>query len=185
MSDGASSGHGFEGMGRPGPLVANPMPNVLGGDSSSNDEEVVGHGVSALLKDAEAEDASHRCPATMEVEDASEDEAKSQPPTEFRSTTFQQLRPSAAVIGAEVGVYELRISTLPPYFCYFEQPVFALCVLSYLFGTSRIGGQRPGELGKASCWREHCPGWARSASTPAGRWHDAPTSCSRIGVWPM
>lgn len=95
VSEDVGGGRGLEGVERPEPSAANPMPAVMGGDSSSDEAEDAGHGVAAPPKDAETEGASRRRPATAEVEEQSEDEAISQHPAGFRSATFRQLQPAA------------------------------------------------------------------------------------------
>jgi hypothetical protein len=78
-------------MDHPEPYAINPMPAVLGADSSSSkDTGDVGHGGALPSDDAEAGNGSHRRPAETLVLDVSKDEAESQPPSTFWSVAFHQ-----------------------------------------------------------------------------------------------
>jgi hypothetical protein len=67
-----------EGADPPEPSAVNPMPAVLGGDSSSS-EDAGGavHGGAPPLNDAKARDGSRRHPAGSSILEVSEDEAES------------------------------------------------------------------------------------------------------------
>jgi hypothetical protein len=66
------------------------MSGVLGGDSSiSEGAEGAERGDVPLAGGAEAGGTSQRWPVTIEVEDASKDEADSRSPAVFRSAPFQ------------------------------------------------------------------------------------------------
>jgi hypothetical protein len=56
--------------------IADPFPNVMGGDSSSEDTEVAGQGIPTSARETEAQETSKRRP--IAVEDVSDDEADSE-----------------------------------------------------------------------------------------------------------
>jgi hypothetical protein len=73
-----------EGMDHLEPYAINPMPAVLGADSSSSEDAGdVGRGGALPTDDVEAGNESHRRPAETSVLDVSKDEAESQPPSMF------------------------------------------------------------------------------------------------------
>jgi hypothetical protein len=73
-----------EGADRPEPSAVNPMPGVLGSDSSIlEDMGDVGHGGALLSDDAEARDGSRHHPTGTSVLELSEDEAESRPSSMF------------------------------------------------------------------------------------------------------
>lgn len=116
MLDSFDGGQGAEGVDRPKPSAANPMPGVLGGDSTSSDgAEDAGPGGALPSKDVEAGHASRRLLVDIEVLELSEDEVDSQPPAAFRSATFRpQTRRSTGAANTEAGMYQLHLSELPP-----------------------------------------------------------------------
>jgi hypothetical protein len=82
-------GQRVEGANRPKPSAVNPMPGVLGGDSSSSEDAGdAGHGGALPSDDAEARDGSRLHPVSTFVLEVSEDEAESWPPSAFRSVAF-------------------------------------------------------------------------------------------------
>jgi hypothetical protein len=73
-----------EGADRTEPSAVNPMPGMLGGDSSSlEDVGDMGRGGSLPSDDAKAKDRSHCRPTGASVLEVSKDEAESQPPSAF------------------------------------------------------------------------------------------------------
>jgi hypothetical protein len=77
-------GQRAEDMDRSKPSIANPMPSVLGGDSSSSkDVGDAGHGGALPSDDAEVKNGSRRRPADTIVLEVSEDEVESQLPSAF------------------------------------------------------------------------------------------------------
>jgi hypothetical protein len=85
-----AGGQRVEGTDPPEPSAINPMPVVLGGDSSSlKDDGGVVHGGAPPLNDAEARDGSRRRPVGSSILEVSKDEAESQPPSVFQSVAFR------------------------------------------------------------------------------------------------
>jgi hypothetical protein len=107
-------GQGAVGEDHPEPSAANPLPGVLGGDSSSSDEAGdAGHRGAHPSDGAEAGGASRRHPMDVEVLEVSEDEVDSQPPAMFHSISFQpQSHRRAGVTDAEASMYQLHLSKL-------------------------------------------------------------------------
>jgi hypothetical protein len=100
MPEDIRGGQGVEAADQPEPSAANPMPGVVSGDSSNSEgvEDAERGGVPPT-GDAEAVGASQRWPATIEVEDVSDDEADSQPwlcfeapPSDRKRSVQQALR---------------------------------------------------------------------------------------------
>jgi hypothetical protein len=73
-----SDGQGVAGEDHAKPSAANPLPSVLGGDSSSSGKAGDARCEGAHpLDDVEARDASCRCPVDVEVLEVSKDEVES------------------------------------------------------------------------------------------------------------
>lgn len=130
MLEDVGHGQGAEAIEQLEPSAANPMPGVLGDDSSNSGEaKDAEHRDGPPKEGAKAKDASQRRPATVKVEDMSEDEADLPPLCAFQSVPFWlHTWPSAST--AEVGMrdYELWLSEwfLPP-------PILALFVSCVLY----------------------------------------------------
>jgi hypothetical protein len=112
----AGGSRGAEDVSHLEPSVADPMPAMLGGDSSSSsDTEDAGHEGALPSMDAEARVMVCRRLVNIEVEEVSEDEADSQPLVVFQSATFRpQTQCSASTAGAEARAYQLHLSELSP-----------------------------------------------------------------------
>jgi hypothetical protein len=72
----SDSDHGQEGLERPEAFVADPLPNVMGGDSSFEDADVVGRVVPSPPQEMEAQEMS-QC-RSITTEDVSDDKADSE-----------------------------------------------------------------------------------------------------------
>lgn len=168
-----------EDVSRSEPSMIDPMLALLGGDSSSaGGMEDVWCGGALPSPHAEAVGTARRCPATIEIEDVSNDEAVSQPPLNFRSVTFQS-RPqrSVGIAGADAGEYHLHLSKLPSFFTDFDFFVFVHSSFLQVL-LSRRCDQRSCELRRACRWHERRPRWAGVASALSTYWGDSPTDCS-------
>jgi type IV secretory pathway TrbL component len=89
FSAGAEGGRRLEGMEVPEPSAANPLPNVMGGNSISEDAEATGCRVPSPPKETEAQEMNRRRPVA--VKDLSDDEADSEPVARLQSATYRQL----------------------------------------------------------------------------------------------
>jgi hypothetical protein len=76
-----AGGHRVKGADPPEPSAVNPMPAVLGGNSSSSED--AGGAVRGGASPARAGDGSHCRPAYSSILEVPEDEAESQPPSVF------------------------------------------------------------------------------------------------------
>jgi hypothetical protein len=150
-------GQRVEGVDRPEPSAVNPMPGVLGGDSSrSEDAGDAGHEGAHPSNDTEARDGSRCHPAGASILEVSKDEDESQPPSMFRSVAFRpQAQDPAGDAEAEASAYHLHLSKLPlllgdfvfsfsrflfPYeFCFLEDLTNALAGREELVGGVSIG----------------------------------------------
>jgi hypothetical protein len=70
----------------PEPSAANPLHNIMGGDSSSEDAEATGRRAPSSPKETEAQEMS-RC-RPVAVEEVSDDEADSEPAARLQSDTY-------------------------------------------------------------------------------------------------
>lgn len=87
--------------------MADPMPPLLGGDSSESD---AGRATASPPKVAEVREATRRRAAGAEVEEVSEGEADSRPPAALGSAALRarSLR-SPGDDDAEAGAYQLHL----------------------------------------------------------------------------
>jgi hypothetical protein len=86
LSTSAGGSRGLEGVELAEPSVANPLPNVMGGDSNSEDAKATGCRAPSPPKEMEAREMSRRRPVAVEVSD---DEANSEPVARLQSATYR------------------------------------------------------------------------------------------------
>jgi hypothetical protein len=99
---------------RPEPFAANPMPDVLGDDSSGSEgDDDAGHGGAALSRDVEAENVGCHRPADGTALEVSDDETGSLSPSVFRVAAFQpQTQRARGTSDAGVATQELYLGML-------------------------------------------------------------------------